>query len=469
LAKIFLEKILRLQPKVKKLFLLLRPTTEKSVEQRLQEEIFGSELFRVLKERNGPDANSDLFAKVIPVCGDVANENLGIVGSELRDEMWHEIDIIVNSAATTKFDERYDLALGINAMGTMNVEKFARKCAKIEMLLHVSTAYVSGNKVGLIQEKPFEMGETLPGAKIQYLDINMEKQIVEEKLKELQILNATEKEITRVMKDLGIQRAMLHGWPNTYSFTKAIGEMLLGNFKEKAKVVILRPTIITSTYAEPFPGWIEGLRTLDAIFVTYGRGKLEVFVGDPESTLDMIPGDMVVNSMLAAIASNQDSTKLVVYHVGSSLRNPLKFADIKWIMHRYLTKNPLLDKNRRPIKIGEPVTLDTMDSFRQYFAIHYLPFVKALGLVNMIFCNLFKSLYENATRRIDLIIRLAELYRPYLFFHGIFDDTNTENLRMAIRESKMDMDVLNFDPKCIQWEEYFVNTHFHGIAKYVLK
>lgn len=57
-------------------------------------------------------------------------------------------------------------------------------------------------------------------------------------------------------------RAMLHGWPNTYVFTKAMGEMLLADFKEKANLIILRPTIITSTYREPFPGWIEGLRYL---------------------------------------------------------------------------------------------------------------------------------------------------------------------------------------------------------------
>lgn len=52
----------------------------------------------------------------------------------------------------------------------------------------------------------------------------------------------------------------MHGWPNTYSFTKAMGEMLLLAFKEDLHLIILRPTIITSTYKEPFPGWIEGAK-----------------------------------------------------------------------------------------------------------------------------------------------------------------------------------------------------------------
>lgn len=66
-----------------------------------------SEVFRVVREALGEEEfNSSLLPKVIPVSGDVAHHNLGILDSELRDNMWQQIDVIVNSAATTKFDER---------------------------------------------------------------------------------------------------------------------------------------------------------------------------------------------------------------------------------------------------------------------------------------------------------------------------------------------------------------------------
>lgn len=55
-------------------------------------------------------------------------------------------------------------------------------------------------------------------------------------------------------------RATMYGWPNTYVFTKAMGEMLVGTTKGNMNVVIVRPTMVTSTHTEPFPGWIEGLR-----------------------------------------------------------------------------------------------------------------------------------------------------------------------------------------------------------------
>lgn len=56
-------------------------------------------------------------------------------------------------------------------------------------------------------------------------------------------------------------RAKLHGWPNTYVFTKAMGEVLLTRHsKENLPFVIVRPPIVSSTYSEPFPGWVQGYR-----------------------------------------------------------------------------------------------------------------------------------------------------------------------------------------------------------------
>jgi len=52
----------------------------------------------------------------------------------------------------------------------------------------------------------------------------------------------------------------LHGWLNTYSFTKAMGEMLLMHHKDNVPLIIIRPSMVTGTSKDPFPGWIEGLR-----------------------------------------------------------------------------------------------------------------------------------------------------------------------------------------------------------------
>lgn len=55
-------------------------------------------------------------------------------------------------------------------------------------------------------------------------------------------------------------RAKKYGWQDTYVFTKAMGEMLIDGLRGDIPVVIIRPSVIESTYKEPFPGWMEGNR-----------------------------------------------------------------------------------------------------------------------------------------------------------------------------------------------------------------
>ncbi|KAL7127129.1 hypothetical protein ABFS83_14G234500 [Erythranthe nasuta] len=481
LAKILVEKILRVQPNIKTLFLLIRAPDVVSAEQRLRQEIVGTELFRVLREKLGENITSFLSSKIIPVPGDVSKENFGIGDAELIRKMYGEIDFIINSAATTRFDERYDDAMEINAYGAMHILNFAKKCIKLKLLLHVSTAYVHGTRSGVIVEKPFRMGETLEGSKISYLDLEAEKKLLLETKTRLQSRNIPKHDFISALRDLGIQRALLHGWPNTYSFTKAMGEMIFEKFKENVNVVIVRPPIITSTCREPFPGWMEGLRTLDSIFVSYAKRKIKFFLGDPASVLDVIPGDMVVNGILVAMAAhdtdkpgteNDDDDELAnnIYHIGSSLRNPMSFKQLKWFMYHYLQKKPFTNNKGSPINVGKPATLSSMASFHRHISIRYLPFLKVLKVLNALLCNRYESSYTNAKRKINHSLRLAELYKPYLFFQGIYDDANAENLRTAMRsESDANAEMFDFDPTSIQWDEYFINTHFPGIVKYVLK
>jgi fatty acyl-CoA reductase len=60
----------------------------------------------VLREKFGEDFNSFISKKVEVVAGDVADENLGIKDNNIKNVMFEEIDLIINSAATTNFDER---------------------------------------------------------------------------------------------------------------------------------------------------------------------------------------------------------------------------------------------------------------------------------------------------------------------------------------------------------------------------
>ncbi|KAK2424135.1 fatty acyl-CoA reductase [Trifolium repens] len=450
LGKIFVEKILRVQPNIKKLYLLLRAKDCESANQRFHNEIIGKDLFNLLKENHGTKFNSFIFEKLTIISGDISQEGLDLKASIL-EEICNQTNIIVNLAATTKFDERYDVALNINTLGVKHVLSFAKKCVKLEVLIHVSTAYVCGERGGLILEDPHRFGVSING--VSGLDIDMEKKLVEQKLNKLQAEGATEKDIEVVMKDLGMKRATAYGWPNTYAFTKAMGEMLVETSKENMSVVIVRPTIVTSTYREPFPGWVEGLRTIDSIIVAYGKGKLTSFMADLDAILDVIPADMVVNAIIVAMMAhaNQPSDDHIIYHIGSSIRNPITYRIFREYNFKYFTEKPWINNDGKPIHV------------------HTLLPLKGLEVANTILCQYFRGRYLELNRKISIVMRLVDLYLPYLFFNGIFDDMNTKKLLLAAKQRGVEMNLFYFDPRIIDWEDYFMNIHIPGIFKHALK
>ena len=65
-----------------------------------------------------------------------------------------------------------------------------------------------GKAEGLVTEEPFHMGQTLKGSS--RLDINLKKQLIEEKMNELREQNASEETITSIMKEFGMIRCFVN-------------------------------------------------------------------------------------------------------------------------------------------------------------------------------------------------------------------------------------------------------------------
>ncbi|CAK8576344.1 unnamed protein product [Lathyrus sativus] len=472
LAKVFIEKILRTQPEIKKLYLLLRASNLDLAERRLQNEVFEIDLFRVLRGELGGDFNSFISNKVVAVAGDVAIQNFGIKDQKLKNEIFDEIDVLVHSAASTKFDERFDISMGVNTKGALHALNIAKNCRKLKAFVHMSTAYVCGDakyEDGIVREKAFEMGQSLRGTS--KLDIHTEMNLLDNKIAELQAMNTDENTMKFALKDYGMERANLHGWPNTYVFTKAMGEMLLMHHKDNVPLIIIRPTMVTSTIKDPFPGWIEGLRTIDSVIYSYGQGKLKAFAGNPKTIIDAIPADMVINCAITTILTHSNqSPKNFIYHVSSSLRNPLKYCDIRNICYHYFMKSPCINQNGKPIVISNGTLVNSFAAFNIYIKFtHVLP-LKVLSLVNKICHNRFQDVYNKKSRKIRMMHRLAILYKPYVYFKYVFDDTNTEILRTVPKDDpKMNNVELNFDPTSFDWIEYMMNAHIPGLVKYQMK
>ncbi|XP_021835066.1 fatty acyl-CoA reductase 3-like [Spinacia oleracea] len=456
LAKVIVEKILRVQPNVKKLYLLIRAKDHNSALERLHSEITGKELFKVLRERYGAKFDSFISEKVAPITGDTSLINLSLRGD--NSNINKDIDVIIHAAATTRFEERYDVALGINTFGAKNIIHFAQTCPNLQIIVDVSTAYVCGEKVGLIPETPQKMD-------IVGFNIDIEKKLVDKTLTHLIGKKVSTKEIRDTMRRLGQKRAELYGWPNTYVFTKAMGEKLIWEYKENLSVVIIRPTMISSTYKEPFPGWVEGVGSVATVSIVYGKGLVRFTYGDDNTIFDLIPTDMVVNSIVMAMMANANKHCLKIYHVGSSLRNPLPFRKLLDINYQYFSNNPWIDGQGMLVKISKAILVKRRLHSQILFLLFIIVFM-ILKLVDKASCHYYR-LIQDKLLQIKVTYKIWKTFKPYTSFAGIFDDENTEKLRTTLCKNGEGEEVFNFDPKCINWEDYLLNNHIPATVKYL--
>ncbi|XP_047317030.1 fatty acyl-CoA reductase 3-like [Impatiens glandulifera] len=473
LAKLFVEKMVRTQSDFKKMYLLIRADDVSSANQRLLDEVIEKELFGVVGEQWGADElKSFISEKIVAVPGDIRSLDFGIKGDDsniMLQNMLTDINVIVHSAATLQFDGRYDDAINTNLKGTMNVLSFAQKCTNLKLLLHVSTAYVCGEREGYISEKPFNMGESLN--EVDGLNIETEIKMMEEQLSELKANKATENEVKLAMKDMGMQRAKKYGWPNTYVFTKAMTEMWLGHWKGDIPLVIMRPTIVTCTLKDPFPGWMQGFGSINGFIIAYGKGIMKYLSFDPQANMDMIPGDMVVNAIICAIIVNMKQLNLgdtIIYHISSSLRNRINYGRFVSLNFKYFTMNPWFDKNGKMIKVAHELqSFHTFAAFHTYMKFYYLMPLKVLQLVNKVTrLSIIETTFANLNKGVNFVIRLAHVYQPYTYFKSIFEDNNTEKLREEVRRIyEIDESMFDFHPGSIDWEDYLMNTQFPATVK----
>jgi len=90
--------------------------------------------------------------------GDVVRMHLGLSGAEFSalvresTEIWH-------LAARSHLDAEAQAIRRVNVEGTRNVLELARASRRLRRLNHFSTAFVSGNRQGVILEEELEMGQ----------------------------------------------------------------------------------------------------------------------------------------------------------------------------------------------------------------------------------------------------------------------------------------------------------------------
>ena len=78
----------------------------------------------------------------------------------------------------------------------------------------------------------------------------------------------------------------------------------------------------------------------EPLILAYGRGELPEFPASPDSVVDIVPCDHVVNAILAVCATEPEIGRPEYYHVSSGARNPLTFHEIYGHIRDYFTEHP---------------------------------------------------------------------------------------------------------------------------------
>lgn len=330
--------------------------------------------------------------------------------------------------------------------------------------MHVSTIFVSGLHKGTVHEQLLQPlhGHILPDTTTGQYDI---PSLVDEMLTLCTRQSTTEKRI-----ELGLSLARKHGFNDTYTLTKWMGEAYLRRELSSANsmLTILRPSIVESCLAGSHPGWIEGIKVADAVIFGYARKGVDALPGREAAVLDVVPADVVANAMLLASAdllvrstSNSKSTdnkqqqQVLTIHVGTSTDNPITVGKL-WNLweHRMKQDHEKLDKllRRKPTKHLNWIPRAQFD-FRASVAGSLLGVAGALVPTKGT---------RQAKEKFDRAAKLAGLFGFYTSSEAVYDCTNLHALAQRTGFA------LNVDTRRMNWEEY-AWQHLVGLNRYALR
>ena len=509
LGQALVTKMLTALPDVKRIYLLIRSQTgangeARTATDRLENDVFTSSAFAKLKQIHGERFDRWVREKVCAIEGDLAYERLGLSDADY-ETLQREVQVFINSGGLVKFDPPIDASLQSNVLGAKYAVELAKSCNDA-ILLHVSTAYVRGVRPGKVPEElhpPYETyaqqyqaekGEVIPGtldAEIEDIQRLSEQvrneanqperldQFRREALRNLgavtgdklnmQIDIAREKWVEQRLIDEGLKRAHARGWNDTYTYMKTLGEQMIAKMRGDLPTAIIRQSIMESSLEDPEPGWLGGtLRMADPLIVGFGKGRLPDFPGDPNSILDIIPVDFVINAMLAATVQTYHQRGIEVYHVASGARNPLTFGDIVNITHDYFVRQPMLD-NGQPIPV--PVwKFPDKEKFQK--DLHHK--LRLLDTVSRWLSRVPLRWAKRKDRRlavkrnaIETLLHYVQIYSPYVRLSFQFEIGKTEELYRSLSPS--DRQLFNFDISRIDWRDYLQEIHIPGIKRHFLK
>ena len=486
LGTALVERLLRSVPDCE-LVLLVRPNRRNSAERRVQREIFRNDAFDTLRSQWGDDFEDICQQRVSVISGDVTSEGLGL--DQAGRQLFVSCDVVIHSAATVSFDSPLDSSIEINLLGPNRVVDVLKEASVTPHLIAVSTCYVAGNRRGAANEEflagtPFQVDvdwrAEVEAARRTRADLDARSRIpaqltafrqgAREELGAagLPMLAAKTEQLREAwvndqMVEAGRSRATSLGWPDVYTYSKALGETALVELHGDIAVSIVRPSIIESAWAQPVPGWIRGFRMAEPLIVSFAKGELNTFPGYPEGIIDVIPVDMVAAAIIA-VAAKGPAEEPEVFQVASGSTNPLQFKTLLETIMEWFREHPVYDANGHPTAGTEWKYAGSSGLEEQLHRV-VKAFDMAAKVINRLPIrgeNSFTSKFAERRRNLDQIKGYVEIYGAYGKCEALYGIDRTLALWNSLPPE--DQNEFGFNPGVIDWHHYITEVHLPTVV-----
>ncbi len=512
LGKVWVSMLLARCPGIGRIHLVVRRKGDLSPEERFWAEIAPSEAFDPLRALHpGPGYEAFLREKVDPVGGDVCRD-VGGVSEEDRRRLRGAVTAIVNVAGVVDFTPPLDTALDVNAFGMKRLVALARDLGDVPFL-HTSTCYVAGLRTGQVDEvdprqHPFPRFGELEGLHwdpereiAECADIvEMVRHRADDAFRQADFRDqarkalrqkgepergaALEDELARVRRryvegelaGVGAERANFWGWPNTYTYTKSLGEQVL--LDSGLRCAIVRPAVVESALGFPRTGWNEGITTSAPIMYLSMKGMTGMPATD-DAVLDIVPVDCVAAGMTLALAELLEGTHRPLYQLGTSDTNPFTMHRLIELTGLYKRRKYRGQPGKDPIYSWLMSRYETVpvsvSGFRQRGPRQARDALKGVsGLLRRAAkaAPLLEPLAEPAAAGVDGLAGLAggidkvvDQYVPFTATHNYrFSTANVRRASARVVPEQRDLFPWAVD---YDWRHYWLEVHVPGVERLV--
>uniref|UniRef100_A0A182SJM5 Fatty acyl-CoA reductase n=1 Tax=Anopheles maculatus TaxID=74869 RepID=A0A182SJM5_9DIPT len=215
-----------------------------------------------------------VFAKLVAIDTDFTSDEF--LKEPDKTDILRETQVVFHVMAAIRFDLGFQTIMDTNVTVTERLYNMLRNAPRLQAIVHVSTFYSNCDR-SHIEECVYD-------------DIRFGGW---ENIRRI-LAPLTESEKAKLMP------AIISPLPNNYVFSKKCAEVMIQQQFVDLPVGIFRPPIVTPSYREPEPGWVDCIQGVTGLCIPILKQHVLWYYGEPTACPAITPVDYCIAGMITA-------------------------------------------------------------------------------------------------------------------------------------------------------------------------